>query len=534
MIGFRASGPLFMHLPPYILEAAVLGLGLLLLLAELFINGDKRVLAWTGVAGLLVVLAASYSAHPVSVTLSNSDLTSSYQSFYSLDAPALFFKRFALITTAVVLLMSVEYLGVIRKFTPGASKHGGLGEFLALPVLTCAGLMWMVSAVDFVMIFVSLELVTISFYVLVSYTRRNAASLEAGVKYLILGALSTGFLVYGITWIFGITGQTNLAAVSVALARLYPEGATVSTAPVMFAFFLITVALGFKIAAVPFQIWVPDVYQGAPTPVAAFLSVGSKAAGFIVFMRVLLAFFYAQAIAGKISGLLVTIAAATLIYGNLAALPQNNLKRLLAYSSIAHAGYLLIAVASAASMNASPSASVGVLPSEAVSFYLAAYLPMTLLSFLVMIIVANHSAGDDIADYNGLSKRSPFLAFAMLTAMASLAGLPLTAGFIGKFLVFYVALAQKQFLLCAIGVITVGCGFYYYLRVVRAMYFQSTAVGQEAAAPIPVGLVSKITIAILIAAIFVLGIYPLPALGGGLAKPTVSSTDAPVAMAHHP
>ena len=384
-----------MHLPPYILEAAVLGLGLLLLISELFISGDKRVLAWAGVVGLLAVLAASYAAHPVSEALSNADLNVSYQSFYSLDAPALFFKRFALVTTAVVLLMSVEYLGVIRKFTPGATKNGGLGEFLALPVLTCAGLMWMASAVDFVMIFVSLELVTISFYVLVSYTRRNAASLEAGVKYLILGALSTGFFVYGITWIFGLTGQTNLAAVSVALAKLYPAGTALSTAPVMFAFLLITIALGFKIAAVPFQIWVPDVYQGAPTPVAAFLSVGSKAAGFIVFMRVLLAFFYAQAIAGKVSGLLVVLAAATLIYGNLAALPQNNLKRLLAYSSIAHAGYLHVAVASAASLNAATGDATpsGVLPSQAVSFYLAAYLPMTLVSFMVMIVVANHSAG---------------------------------------------------------------------------------------------------------------------------------------------
>ena len=515
-----------MHLPPYILEAAVLGLGLLLLIGELFIKGDKSILAWVGVTGLLTVFAASYGAQPVSDTFSNTDPYLSYQSFYSLDAPALFFKRFALLTTAIVLIMSVDYLGVVRKFTPGANEHGGLGEFLALPVLTCAGLMWMASAVDFVMIFVSLELVTISFYVLVSYTRRNAASLEAGVKYLILGALSTGFFVYGITWIFGITGQTNLAAVSAALTTMYPAGTTASTAPLMFAFFLLVIALGFKVAAVPFQIWVPDVYQGAPTPVAAFLSVGSKAAGFVVFLRVLLTFFHAQAIAGRMSTLLVVLAAATLIYGNLAALPQNNLKRLLAYSSIAHAGYLLVAVASAASLNATDALPGSVLPTQAVSFYLAAYLPMTLLSFMVMIVVANHSAGDDIADFNGLAKRSPFLAFAMLTAMASLAGLPFTAGFLGKFLVFSVALAQKQYLLTAIGVVAVGCGFYYYLRVVRAMYFQSGATGQESTASIPVGMVTRITIAALVVTIFVLGVYPMPALGGALSKPAAVSASA--------
>ncbi len=516
-----------MHLPPYILEAAVLGLGLLLLLCEMFIGGDKRYLAWTGIAGLLVVLAASFAASPVTETFSNTDLQSSYQSFYSLDAPALFFKRFALLTTAIVLVMSVDYLGVVRKFTPGANENGGLGEFLALPVLTCAGLMWMASAVDFVMIFVSLELVTISFYVLVSYTRRNAASLEAGVKYLILGALSTGFFVYGITWIFGITGQTNLAAVSAALAKMYPAGTTASIAPVMFAFFLLTIALGFKVAAVPFQIWVPDVYQGAPTPVAAFLSVGSKAAGFVVFMRILETFFSAPAISGRMGTLLVVLAAATLIYGNLAALPQNNLKRLLAYSSIAHAGYLLIAVASAATFTPSAGGSNGVLPGEAISVYLAAYLPMTLLAFMVMIVVANHSTGDDIADFNGLAKRSPFLAFAMLVSMASLAGLPFTAGFLGKLLVFTVALAQKQYLLAVIGVVTVGCGFYYYLRVVRAMYFQSAATGQEPATAIPVGIVTRATIIALVVAIFVLGVYPLPLLGGGLSRAVGTSVSIP-------
>ena len=520
-----------MHLPPYILEAAVLGLGLLLLFCEMFSTGDKRFLAWTGIAGLLVVFAASFAAHPVSESFSNADTAITYQSFYSLDAPALFFKRFALITTAVVLVMSVDYLGVIRKFTPGATAHGGLGEFLALPVLTCAGLMWMASAVDFVMIFVSLELVTISFYVLVSYTRRNAASLEAGVKYLILGALSTGFFVYGITWIFGITGQTNLAAVSVALAKMYPVGSTASTAPVMFAFFLLTIALGFKIAAVPFQIWVPDVYQGAPTPVTAFLSVGSKAAGFVVFMRILETFFHAEAIVDKMGLLLVVMAAATLIYGNLAALPQNNLKRLLAYSSIAHAGYLLVAVASAAAVGGPHGAFAGLLPGDAVSVYLAAYLPMTLLSFMVMIIVANHSDGDDIADFSGLSKRSPFLAFAMLVAMASLAGLPFTAGFLGKLLVFAVALAGGHYLLAGIGVVTVGCGFYYYLRVVRAMYFQPAAGGQETAALIPVTPLTRLTIIVLVLATLVLGVYPLPVLGGGLSKAIGTSAETHPAAA---
>ncbi len=481
---------------PIYLEAAVVVLGLLLLGVEMLLDrGDKRIIAWLGIAGLGAVLAASFFVDQTA-PVGN---VSGYQTFYSTDSLAMFFKRFALVTTLGVLVMSLDYLAVLRKFTPGATAQGGLGEFLALPVFTCAGLMWMASAVDFVMIFVSLELVTISFYVLVSYTRRNAATLEAGVKYLILGALSTGFFVYGITWVFGVTGQTNLAQVSTFLSNY--QG---SPAPLLFAFVLLVIALGFKIAAVPFQIWVPDVYQGAPTPIAAFLSVGSKAAGFVVFIRVLRTFFHATVIAPKIDLLLMVMAAATLVYGNLAALPQNNLKRLLAYSSIAHAGYLLVAVASSADP-----ASGG-----AIAFYLAAYLPMTLLAFLVMVVVANHAAGDDIADFNGLAKRSPFLAFAMLVSMASLAGVPFTAGFFGKFLVFTVAMAQHQTLLVVLGVITVACGFYYYLRVVRAMYFEPLASGGgQTATPIPVGLLTRMTVVALIAVILILGIYPLPALG---------------------
>ena len=491
--------------PPYYLEAIVLAVGVFLLLFEMFVAGDKRIIAWMGIAFLGIVFGLSFAAG------ATPGHASAFETFYSSDALAMFFKRFTLLTTIIVLIMSVDYLPVIRRFTPGATAQGGLGEFLALPVLTCAGLMWMASAVDFVMIFVSLELVTISFYVLVTYTRRNAASLEAGVKYLILGALSTGFFVYGITWIFGITGQTNLAQVSTYLAEHYPAGATAGTAPLMFAFVLLSIALGFKIAAVPFQIWVPDVYQGAPTPVTAFLSVGSKAAGFVVFMRVLQTFFSARAIEGRMAVLLTVIAAATLIYGNLAALPQNNLKRLLAYSSIAHAGYLLIAVASAVTVTAADH--LGFTVSEAISLYLAAYLPMTLLAFMVMIVVENHSAGDDIADFSGLSKRSPYLAFAMLIAMASLAGVPFTGGFSGKFAVFLVAVQQKRYGLVGIGVVAVACGFYYYLRVVRAMYFQPAAPGPENQRPIPLSALTRITIAALIVAILVLGIDLKPVFG---------------------
>src|SRR5205823_9898029 len=248
-----------------------------------------------------------------------------FWNFYTADALAIFFKRFMLVTTIVVLVMMIDYAPTLRK--ADESTFANLVAFFSLPLLTCAGLMYLVSAIDFIFIFVSLELVTISFFVLVSFPRRNPIALEAGIKYLILGALSTAFLVYGITWIFGVTGETNLQRITAAFAS-----GKIDNHAAAFGAVLVLVGLGFKIAAVPFQSWVPDVYQGAPTPVTAYLSVGSKAAGFVVLIRVLQPFMNLP----QTQRLIFVIALLTLLYGNLAALPQTNLKRLLAYSSIAH------------------------------------------------------------------------------------------------------------------------------------------------------------------------------------------------------
>ncbi len=463
------------------LEIAVLVLGMVILMFEAFTkNIDKRFLAFAGITGLATVLVASFfvaSSRPP-------DQAIGFWSFYTADPLSMFFKQFALLTTILVLIMMIDYAPVVRRSFPGPTLQAGLGEFFAVPIFTCAGLMYMASAIDFIFIFVSLELVTISFYVLVSFTRKNPATLEAGVKYLVLSALSTAFFVYGITWLFGATGETNLQRIAVALTN-----PSIEHGAALFGMVLVLVALGFKIAAVPFQIWVPDVYQGAPTPVTAYLSVGSKAAGFVVLLRVLQLF----PTLPQMQRLMVLIALLTLIYGNLAALPQTNLKRLLAYSSIAHAGYLLIGVTC--------------FDGPAVTFYLAAYLLMTLLSFAVLVIVAQQT-GEEITDFDGLGRRSPFLAFAMLIGMISLAGVPFTAGFFGKFFIFYAAIAQRQIALVVVGVITVGCGFYYYLKVVRAMYWQSSAKTDK----IPVSGLSRLAISALIVATIWLGVYPQPIL----------------------
>jgi len=463
---------------PY-LEVAVLVLGAIILLVESFASQlDRRFLAYAALCGLGVIFLATFFVAPDLSTTS-----SPFWNFYSADAISLFFKRIALATTAGVLVMMLDFAPSVLVGVPAATPQSGLGEFFTLPLFTCAGLMWMASAIDFVLIFVSLELVTISFYVLVGFTRRNPASLEAAVKYLVLSAVATGFLVYGITWIFGATGETNLQKITTVFSR---PGLEQNAA--LFGGVLVIVALGFKIAAVPFHIWVADVYQGAPTPVTAYLSVGSKAAGFIVLLRVLEPFF----VLPRMRTVLVAIAVLSLIYGNLAALPQTNVKRLLAYSSIAHAGYLLVAVVS--------------FSGRAVAFYLVAYLLMTLLSFTVLVLVSQ-GGGDQLENFAGLSQRSPFLAFAMLVAMASLAGVPFTAGFLGKFLVFDAAVSAHHFGLVVVAVITVGAGFYYYFKVVRAIYWDAPP---SSAGKIVVSPLTRFSIIVMIAGTFLLGVYPQP------------------------
>jgi NADH-quinone oxidoreductase subunit N len=463
---------------PY-LEVAVLVLGAVILLIESFSSKlDRRYLGYAALVGLTLIFLATFRVAPQTATSS-----APFWDFYSADTTSLFFKRIALATTAGVIVMILDFAPLVATGIQGATPQSGLGEFFALPLFTCAGLMWMSSAIDFVLIFVSLELVTISFYVLVGFTRRNPASLEAAVKYLVLSAVATGFLVYGITWIFGATGETNLQKITTVLSR---PGLEQNAA--LFGAVLVIVALGFKIAAVPFHIWVADVYQGAPTPVTAYLSVGSKAAGFVVLLRVLDPFLLLP----QMQTLLVVIAVLTLIYGNLAALPQTNVKRLLAYSSIAHAGYLLVAVVS--------------FSGRAVAFYLVAYLLMTLLSFAVLILVSQ-PGGDQLESFAGLSQRSPFLAFAMLVAMASLAGVPFTAGFLGKFLVFDAAIATHHFGLVVVAIVTVGAGFYYYFKVVRAIYWDAPSSSTD---KIIVSPLTRAALIALIAGTFVLGVYPQP------------------------
>jgi NADH-quinone oxidoreductase subunit N len=491
-------------MPAYALEIIVFALGLAILMADAFAKlEDKRSLAWLGLLGLVVTFGLLFQ-----VETHSADDTNVFWTFYSDSRMSLFFKGIAILSTILVLVMAVDYRSLVETFTAPAEKRAhpqaGLGEFFALPLFACAGLMCMASATHLVSIFVSLEAVTITFYVLVAYLRRNVGSLEAGVKYLILGALSTGFLVYGFAWLYGVTGSMELGEITRAL-----QADGLNTTAALFAFALILVALGFKVGAVPFQLWIPDVYQGAPTPITAFLSVGSKAAGFIVLLRVSQAFLASEVLGDRVAMAFAVIAGLTLVYGNLTAIPQTNFKRMLAFSSIAHAGFLLMAIAAAP-----PVMQPGQLSSaKVVAFYLGAYLLMTLLAFLVVGLVRVYRNSEEIDAYRGLSKTSPFLALALLVSMASLAGVPLTAGFFGKFFVFNLAIQGGHWWLVAIAAIGAGAGFYYYLKVVAAMYWEEPVGGAATNGAIPVSTLTRVAIVVLIVLIIAGGFAPKMILG---------------------
>ncbi len=469
----------------FTLEAGLALLGLVLLLIEAFKPDiSRRTLGLTAIAGVALAL--------VLLPLCDTSLPAFMRPWHQLDTLAFFYKGFALAITLLVLWLTLVCSPYLTRFT----LEGRLAEMFSLPLIVCVGMMWMASARDLVTVFVTLELVTVSFYVLVAFARKSALSLEAGVKYLILGALSTGVFVFGIAWIYGATGAMSFDGIATALAN----PATSKTAA-LFGSALILAGLGFKVAAAPFHMWVPDVYQGAPTPVTVFLSVGSKAAGFVVLTRALDAFLAKGSLIGtEIQALLLVTGSLTTLLGSLPAMFQSNVKRLLAYSSISHAGYLILALA------CRDSARFDLSSGGIVAFYLATYLPMTVLGFFGLGLMRVNGLGEELKDFTGLAKRNPLLALLMTVSFASLAGLPLTAGFVGKLFVF-LGLADHGYwgaLTCA--VIAAAAGFYYYFKTILAMY---TTEGTDVPALSFSG-VTKTVAGALAVIILILGVYPKP------------------------
>jgi NADH-quinone oxidoreductase subunit N len=498
-------------MPAYYLEALTVTLGLALLMLEAFgPRHSKTLVSGSAAAGLAFILVLLFFAvGPEAADAGDKWGSFALWNFYQFDSLARFYKGFALVCTILVVLMSIDFRSILSRFTDDQESENGTGEFYALPVFACAGMMWMASAKDLAGAFVALELVTITFYILVAYLRRNVGSLEAGVKYLILGALSTGFLVYGIAWIYGSTGTMRLDELNGILHGVVIPGIPVAPNPMvpglLFGIALILIALGFKIGAVPMQVWIPDVYQGAPTPTTAFLSVGSKAAGFILLIRFLTPLLQpGSPVFVPVTLMLAIMAGATLLFGNLAAISQSNFKRLLAYSSIAHAGFLVLALAAWKGTNPD-----GLGSAETVSFYLATYLLMTLASFFVLAQVRIQTGSEQIDAFNGLGKRNPTLALGLTIIMAALAGVPLTAGFLGKFFVFSLAVEAKLWWGVALAFIGAAAGFYYYFKIIRAIWWEGPTEGSK---PLVLPQITRYCVVGLTLAVIVLGVWPQPVL----------------------
>lgn len=468
-----------MNLSLISLEISVVALGILVLLADLWLPGErKRMLGYAAAAVLGLLFLNSFTSHCSCALIGES----AFGGMFVQDGLAVFFKRFFLLAAVLVLVLAVEFSDRIAT---------GVSEYYSLIVFALAGMLFAASANDFAMLFVSIELITITFYVLTSFTRSKVLTLEAGVKYLVLGALSSAFMIYGIALVWGTSGQFNfneLAAVA---------GDFTDNKVFLFGVLFILVGLGFKIAAFPLQMWTPDVYQGAPTPTTAFLAVGSKAAGFVLLLRFL--FSAIPEVTAQWANLLVVISAVTILYGNLCAIPQRNLKRLLGYSSIAHAGYLLLGVAALTSAGQS-----------AVLYYLGGYLFTTVAAFAVIALVLRHLDSEDISGLAGLSQRSPLLAATLTLAMVSLAGLPPLAGFFGKFLLLKAVIEQGAvnpgyYCLAFTALVGVVISIYYYFGVVRAIYWSQLAADLS---PIRMSRPIQCAIGVCIAGMFWLGLFP--------------------------
>lgn len=365
------------------------------------------------------------------------------------------------------------------------------GEFYALILMSTIGFNLMAASGDLIMLYLALETASIPLYLLAGYAKNTERSSEAGMKYFIYGAFASAVMLYGLSFIYGLTNQTNLITVAQAIVA-QPD------APVLLATVLVIVGFGFKISAVPFHFWTPDVYEGAPAAVTGLVSTASKAAGFAVFLRVLTAgVFGTVEAAQEWWAMLVAMAIVTMTLGNLLAIWQTNIKRMLAYSSIAQAGYTLIGMVT-----------LSVDGTGAAMFYLLYYVFTNIAAFGVIILLSNLAKSDEVSDLNGLNRRSPWLALAMMFALLSLGGIPPTAGFFGKFFIFKAAVDVGLWWLALIGILNAFIALYYYLGVIKVMYLYRS---DEEEVMIPVSRAAKVGLAISMFGIFYLGVLAGPA-----------------------
>lgn len=474
-------------------ELSMAGLALLLVLVDLAVR-RKDVLPVLAVVGLAVPLGFSIALW---FDLNGDGVAATYGIFNTLvvDKFSLFFKFLFVGVAALVVLVSTDYVSRFQRFQ---------AEYYALVLFSTTGMMLLASTVELISIYISLELTALPIAALAAFLRDSRSS-ESGMKFLILSAISSAVLLYGMVMVYGFTGSTMLEDIAGQLGNLGLSGDTpFGSYALLFGVVLIIAGFGFKIAVVPFQMWAPDVYEGSPTPVTAFLSVASKAAGFAVILRVFYMAFSMEVLSLDWSAIFAVLAALSMTVGNLVAVRQDNIKRLLAYSTVAHAGYLLVGVAAIAART-TPGADSG--PSS-VLFYLGGYAAANMAAFATVIAISNRIDSDMIDDFAGMARRAPYLAAVLALAMVSLIGVPPTVGFIAKVYIFGAAVSTNLEWLAVVGVVNSVVSAYYYLRIVKVMYL-SPPVSEE---PVVSGLPMRAAVMATFAGTVFFGIYPTPLL----------------------
>jgi NADH-quinone oxidoreductase subunit N len=473
-----------LNLSLFIPEIVLAATAVLVILVDLFVR-QKIVIKTISLLGLV-------TSGVFAVILWGDNNPALFNNMLAADDYAVFFKLLFAGIAFLVILASTDYIKKMERFQ---------GEYYALILFATLGMMLMAATTDLISIFISVELVNISLYSLVGLLK-NKPSTESALKYMLLSAIASAVMLYGMALTFGCTGETQLTSIIQSLAA--STTLTGSSNPALYLGFVLMIAgFSFKIAAVPFQMWVPDVYEGAPTTITAFLSVASKAAGFAVILRVFL-----TAVAGFIGtdwGMIFAgLAVVSMIVGNVAAIPQTNIKRLLGYSSIAQAGYIMVGLAASGVFTGSTTLTAGTLGQSGVLFFLASYALTNLGAFFAIIAITDRTGTDYIEDFAGMGKRSPLLALALTLCLISLIGIPPAAGFMAKFYIFGQALKDGLLWLVIIAVINSVISAYYYLRVVKVMWFSEPVSTEK----IPSSIAPKVALIICCLGVLLLGIIP--------------------------
>ena len=454
---------------------------IIVIMVDLFIQ-KKGLLVWVSLTGLVVSAGFTlgmWGGH--SQAIFNNTLV--------VDNFALFFKLLFLGIAALVILASVDYTSKFAYFK---------GEYHALVLLSTLGMMLMAATTDLISIFIAIELTSISLYILVGFLK-DPKSTEASLKYLLLGAIASAILLYGMALVFGFTGKTQLGEIAQVIQAMSPQTLLASPGLVL-GMVLLVAGFGFKVAAIPFHMWVPDVYEGAPTPITAYLSVASKAAGFAIILRVFYSAFGFPSWLSLDWGLIFAVLSAIgMTLGNVVAIPQTNIKRMLGYSSIAQAGYLMVGIAA---VGLSPAADV--IGRSSVLFFLASYALTNLGAFIAIIAISNKLDSDLIDDYSGMGRRAPLLALALTLCLISLIGMPPAAGFMAKFYIFSGAVQHGLLWLVVIAVVNSVISAYYYLRVVKVMWL-GEPVSEE---KVPSSGALRLALSLSILGVLLLGIVP--------------------------